>query len=77
MFIHFYLVDVRHFQNYIAVYFLTLFGAPIDSRLVCLKIAPESVMLSNSGRYCSYKLQDRKGYRLTKTSLISGISYLN
>ena len=36
------------------------------------------VILSNSGRYCSvYKLQDRKGYGLTKPSLISNVSYLN
>jgi len=28
MFIHFYLVDVRHFQNYIVVHFLTLFRPP-------------------------------------------------
>ena len=28
MFIHFYLVDVRHFQNYIVEYFLTFFGSP-------------------------------------------------
>jgi len=36
------------------------------------------VVPSNSGRFCSvYKLQDRKGYGLTKTSLISSFSYLN
>jgi len=28
MFIDFYLVDVRHFENHISVYFLALFGAP-------------------------------------------------
>ena len=27
-FIHFYLVDVRHFQNYIVVHFLTIFAPP-------------------------------------------------
>jgi len=42
-----YLVDVRHFQNYIVVHFFTLFwrslwpSAP-DSRPVCLNVAPVS-----------------------------------
>jgi len=27
MFIHFHLVDVRHLENHIVVYFLALFGA--------------------------------------------------
>ena len=39
---------------------------------------PGDVVPSHSGRCCSvYKLQDRKGYGLTKTSLISSFSYLN
>jgi len=33
MFIHFYLVDVRHFEIYIVVYFLALFGAPFGLAL--------------------------------------------
>jgi len=33
MFIHFYLVDVRHFENHIIVYFLALFGAPFGLAL--------------------------------------------
>jgi len=32
MFIHFYLVDVRHFQNHIVVYLLALFGPPLAYR---------------------------------------------
>jgi len=33
MFIHFYLVDVRHFENHIVVYILALFGAPLGLAL--------------------------------------------
>jgi len=33
MFIHLYLVDVRHFENHIVVYFLVLFGAPFGLAL--------------------------------------------
>jgi len=33
MFIHFYLVDVRQFENHIVVYFLALFGAPFGLTL--------------------------------------------
>jgi len=29
MFIHFYLVDVRHFRNHIAVYFLAFLALPL------------------------------------------------
>jgi len=33
LFIYFYLVDVRHFENHIVVYFLALFGAPFGLAL--------------------------------------------
>jgi len=44
MFIHFHLVDIRHFHKYIVVHFLTLFWLPywlsaLDSRPVCLNVA--------------------------------------
>ena len=66
--------------------FLDSFWCPfwpsaLGSRLVCLMQRRHwsgDVNLSNSGRYCSvYKLQDRKGYGLTKTSLISSVTYLH
>jgi len=35
------------------------------------------IPVDKPGYYSAYKLQDRKGYGLTKTSMISSVSYLN
>jgi len=45
MFIHFCLVDIRHFQKYTVVHFLPLswrllWPSALGSRLVCLNVAP-------------------------------------
>jgi len=49
MFIHFYLVNVRHFQNYVVVYFLALFWYPFGLEQCFSTQSPRKALAESAG----------------------------